>query len=641
MVLGGVCMIREYGGKWKGPGCLYLPIAAMAQKCGVSLHIGGDSARTNGKQIYIPALPDDNVVAAIKARGYVDHEAAHIRHTDFSVQNSKWTNIFEDIRIEKKQGSKYPGVAINTRELVDLLVKEGQFKADVSDPLGMLMVWASSRARHRILEQNAIAVREKEAEAYSRCLFGDGFSDQFAAIVDKVKDTKSTLDCKKLADEMESFLKQAAASAARSAKAPPDTSGSSNDPKDQRKQKQGKGKNAGKSGPEKSSGEQEAPVDESNQNDESEDDSSEGDSGGQPDQNTNQSNGQTGSSGQSSGQTESNDQNTGQTGESSQNPDQTGGGGLGAGSQPRGLQDLLNATTQTETGLGEILQSALNEEGGKCPGILAVPGTTITKTSDLTGSESGLFQNFQQEVLRSLQGSAKLRSQLQGLFAAQFLKHGFAVLTGQRIDKRSVHLIAAKTPDNRVFSARQERRQEDTAISIIVDASGSMMGSKMDLALRAAYASAKCIKEMAGVTCNVGAFPWINNTLLEVKPFGAKPDLKRFYEVSANGGTPAAEAILWAGQKLCLRKENRKMVIMFTDGAPDSYVDAAAAIKRIAKYGVELYVVALGSTPADAIDLASRWVDIKYVSPITAMTELGEAFIKLLRSTLVAKKKVA
>lgn len=633
-------MIREYGGKWKGPGCLYLPIAAMAQKCGVSLHIGGTSACTNGKQIYIPALPDDNVVAAIKARGYVDHEAAHIRHTDFSVQNSsRWINIFEDVRIERKQGGKYPGVAINTRELVALLVKEGQFKAKESDPLGMLMVWAVSRSRHRVLGQDAIAVPEKEAEAYSRRLFGDVFSDQFAAIVDKVKDTQSTLDCKKLADEMESFLNQAAAaSAACSANAPPDTSGSSNDPKDQRKQKRGKGKNAGKSGPGKSSGEQEAPVDESCQNDESEDDSSEGDPGGQSDQNASQSNGQTGSSGQSSGQTESNDQNTGQTGESSQNPDQTGGGGSGAGSQPRGLQDLLNATTQTETGLGEILKSALNEEGGKCPGILAVPGTTITETSDLAGSENGLYQNFQQEVLRSLQGSAKLCSQLQGLFAAQFLKHGFAVLTGQRIDKRSVHLIAAKTPDNRVFSARQERRQEDTAISIIVDASGSMMGSKMDLAVRAAYASAKCIEAMTGVTCNVGAFPWINNTLLEVKPFGVKPDLKRFFKVSANGGTPAAQAILWAGQKLCLRKENRKMVIMFTDGAPDSYADAAAAIKRIAKYGVELYVVALGSTPADAIDLASRWVDVKYVSPITAMTELGAAFIKLLRSTLVAKK---
>jgi nitric oxide reductase activation protein len=99
-----------------------------------------------------------------------------------------------------------------------------------------------------------------------------------------------------------------------------------------------------------------------------------------------------------------------------------------------------------------------------------------------------------------------------------------------------------------------------------------------------------------------------------------------------------AEAVLWGGQQLSLRRENRKMIILFTDGAPDRVPEVREAIKKVKKYGIELYVVAMGSDPKQLLDSTSVWVDRSLISPISKIDELGAAFIKLLRKVLVYKK---
>ena len=71
-----------------------LPLVAsmLGDKLGVEVVIGDmKSASTNGKVIMLPALPmcgEEELVALIN--GYIDHEAAHIRHTDFeAIKNSR------------------------------------------------------------------------------------------------------------------------------------------------------------------------------------------------------------------------------------------------------------------------------------------------------------------------------------------------------------------------------------------------------------------------------------------------------------------------------------------------------------------------------------------------------------------------
>jgi len=96
----------------------------------VTLAFEGDGAYTDGKQIVLPSL-DQNVEltheAAMVLRGYVDHEAGHVRHTDFEAhrkfsststerQHKIW-NCLEDMWLERKVMAEYPGAEKNLRQL--------------------------------------------------------------------------------------------------------------------------------------------------------------------------------------------------------------------------------------------------------------------------------------------------------------------------------------------------------------------------------------------------------------------------------------------------------------------------------------------------------------------------------------------
>lgn len=100
----------------------------------VSLVFEGDGAYTNGKEIVLPAIAHGAELsheAVMVMRGYLDHEAGHIRHTDFEAMqafgetNSKqcfqiW-NCLEDMWLEKKVMAEYPGAEKNLRVLSEVV----------------------------------------------------------------------------------------------------------------------------------------------------------------------------------------------------------------------------------------------------------------------------------------------------------------------------------------------------------------------------------------------------------------------------------------------------------------------------------------------------------------------------------------
>ena len=107
--------------------CLPLLASVLGDRYGVQVQIGGYEACTNGKIIRIPALPVDcGKTALALAKGYIDHESAHIRHSDFGVIRQPGLdattrylcNAIEDWRVERRISAIYPGCRQNLDWLI-------------------------------------------------------------------------------------------------------------------------------------------------------------------------------------------------------------------------------------------------------------------------------------------------------------------------------------------------------------------------------------------------------------------------------------------------------------------------------------------------------------------------------------------
>ena len=169
-----------------------LPIVASAlgKKYGVKVSVRADmtTAATDGKNIYLPVLPDTDEALRL-ARGYIDHESAHIRYTDFSVDLGKGLkksiiNILEDIRIEQKMSRDLPGCKINLKGLEEAFVEGGVYKpvTDQSHPADILI----ARIHHclRVSVLNNLCTSELATTAYQ--VFAKAFPEKTVEKIDQI-----------------------------------------------------------------------------------------------------------------------------------------------------------------------------------------------------------------------------------------------------------------------------------------------------------------------------------------------------------------------------------------------------------------------------------------------------------------------
>lgn len=192
----------------------------------------------------------------------------------------------------------------------------------------------------------------------------------------------------------------------------------------------------------------------------------------------------------------------------------------------------------------------------------------------------------------------------------------------------------------RLFKTRTVSKSLDTAVSILVDYSGSMVGTKIYTAIAAGYAlNALCA--MLRINCEIAGFSELdydNNLHMVFKPFNIPvSDLNIKEYMSLGSCTMANNAdgdnVLIAWHRLMQQKQKRKVLIVLSDGSPATDEgDAYGFTKEVIK-GLE----SRGDTDIIGIGIEDNNVERLYKTNkvINRIGELPKALIETLEHVIL------
>jgi cobalamin biosynthesis protein CobT len=151
----------------------------------------------------------------------------------------------------------------------------------------------------------------------------------------------------------------------------------------------------------------------------------------------------------------------------------------------------------------------------------------------------------------------------------------------------------------------------------------------IDLAMDSAVALALALEGISGVNSAITRFP--HGDTDNVNPLlkhgqKVRPNASVFSAIT-NGGTPLHTALWYAAASVMATKEDRKVIMVLTDGEPDDYDAAKSVIRRCEATGIELVGVGIC---IDTSHLFDNSICINNVS------ELRSELFKISRDLLLA-----
>lgn len=196
-----------------------LPIVAAAygEKFGVKVLIQGQDAFTDGERIVIPTANPDNPHYQQIAWGYLAHEAAHIRHTNFDMVQKASSkpirkallNIIEDVRIENELSKDYPGTRRSISQVIEYMVDTQQMSVpEQLEPASNLQAWLLFRLRCHFLGQKALTPLYQAVDERVRQLFPAAAMSRLSAMLTAVPSLASIGEVLKLVDAIVAMLEE-------------------------------------------------------------------------------------------------------------------------------------------------------------------------------------------------------------------------------------------------------------------------------------------------------------------------------------------------------------------------------------------------------------------------------------------------
>jgi nitric oxide reductase activation protein len=198
-------------------GAFPIVAAALGNSLGVKVRVGGCVAQTDGKTITVPAYNQDDPYYMDIAWGYLAHEAAHVRFSDFdefaraatSPIRKTIVNIIEDIRIENGIIKLYPGAKQTIQKMDEhlFLGNNGQSDKPMA-PAAVLSDFMLLRLSADVLGFKCLNDVANEAEAVLEKTFPEGAITRLMALLSDVPFLQNTRDCVRLADRILRMLEE-------------------------------------------------------------------------------------------------------------------------------------------------------------------------------------------------------------------------------------------------------------------------------------------------------------------------------------------------------------------------------------------------------------------------------------------------
>src|SRR5664280_788552 len=191
--------------------------AAIGNRFGIKVQVGGDQAYTNGKSIQLPAYAGDDPDYQEVAWGLLAHEAAHIRYSDFSIAygpsvlRRRLAGAIEDVRIEHELAKDFPGTRLTLRTVIENMIAKGGFSAASAEdhPANILVGYVLKSLRARVLGQVALQPLVDQTEIALKATFPKGAVIRLQGLLSEVPEgLRSEQDCLSLTDRILTMIEQ-------------------------------------------------------------------------------------------------------------------------------------------------------------------------------------------------------------------------------------------------------------------------------------------------------------------------------------------------------------------------------------------------------------------------------------------------
>ncbi|MBU1959983.1 MAG: VWA domain-containing protein [Gammaproteobacteria bacterium] len=587
--------------------------SAIAGQKGVKIVWQGPP-RTEGTTIWSSPLPVDADESTVKmVVGDIDHECGHIRHSDFDMVGKKrptisdlqfgiW-NALEDTFIERKLGDDYLGCQQTLAESAEIAVARGQCRTGEKGPADALQVFCDAWGRKNVLLQGVDPILATSRAELVKHIEEKGVARLEALLSTKLYSANSTAETLKLSGQVVQLIKDIQDEQEK----PPEPKPQEKKPSDPQEGKggSGQGSSGGQDGTDQGSdGDQDEPGQGSDGDQEKSDQDSnggQGDSGqgsdgdqDEPGQGSDgdQEESDQGSSGGQDGTGQDSDGD--QDGSDQKADDSSQGGGAGRGGSARQILEDANIDQGPAIDRKGAAQAMAAEAAAKGnfvfnPQTITPPpqGENLPRYSALKGAVSGQISQLQRRLVVEFQTKRRSRT---------------VVAEEGRLDGRRLH--QALVGETRVYRHKVVTQAPKPAVSLVLDCSGSMgwaikgsglvLKDDIILATQAVIAMAEVCAVM-GVPFEV--IPFAGSQIGAIKTFDAPLARARgrIGAIAASGGTPTAEALWIAGNRLVARREERKILMLVTDGSPDNMPAAQQVAGLIERSGIELYGVGIGT----------------------------------------------